>query len=89
MGAAGSAELHALQLQVGRVGVRGTYVGSVHVRKDALRSLEEHGGSRAGAAGNHSGETKSVLQGSIRGTRWSRLLLLYSSSLSSLSLIII
>lgn len=65
MGAAGSVELYALQFKVGRVGIRSTYVGSVHVRKDALRSPKEHGSRRASTARNHTGKTQSVLQGSI------------------------
>lgn len=67
MGAAGSVELHALQFEVRCMGIRGTYVGSIHVRQDALWSPEEHGSRRAGTAGNHPGTTQGVLQGSIRG----------------------
>lgn len=67
MGAAGSIELHALQFEIGCVGIRSTYVGSIHVRKDALRSPKEYGSRRAGAARNYTGTTQGVFQGSIRG----------------------
>lgn len=67
MGAAGSVELHALQFEIGCVGIRSTYVGSIHVRKDALRSPKEYGSCRASTARNHLGTTQGMFQGSVRG----------------------
>lgn len=67
MGAAGSVELHALQFEIGCMGIWSTYVGSVHVRKDALWSPKEYWGCRASAARNHPRTTKGVFQGSVRG----------------------
>lgn len=67
MGAAGSVELHAFQFEIGCVGIRCTYVGSIHVRKDALRSPKEYGSRRAGAARNHTRTTQGLFQGSVRG----------------------
>lgn len=66
MGAAGSVKLHALQFEIGRMGIRSTYVGSIHMRKDALRSPKEYGSRRASAARNHIGTAQGVFQGSIR-----------------------
>lgn len=67
MGAARSTQLYSLQFEIGRVGVRGPYVGSVHVREDALRSPKEHRGGRASAARYHIRTTQSLLQGGVRG----------------------